>query len=54
MAVQAMKDGAVDFLPKPFDDQDLLDSVDRALDKHQNRREERAPASPRSRPGSIA
>jgi FixJ family two-component response regulator len=34
MAVQAMKDGAVDFLPKPFDDQDLLDSVERALQHH--------------------
>lgn len=34
MAVQAMKDGAVDFLPKPFDDQDLLDSVERALEHH--------------------
>ena len=30
-----MKDGAVDFLPKPFDDQDLLDSVDRALQHHE-------------------
>jgi FixJ family two-component response regulator len=35
MAVKAMKDGAVDFLPKPFDDQDLLDSVERALVDHQ-------------------
>ena len=34
MAVRAMKDGAVDFLPKPFDDQDLLDSVERALESH--------------------
>jgi FixJ family two-component response regulator len=39
MAVQAMKDGAVDFLPKPFDDQDLLDSVERALQHHENIRE---------------
>lgn len=39
MAVQAMKDGAVDFLPKPFDDQDLLDSVERALKHHQGIRE---------------
>ncbi len=37
MAVQAMKDGAVDFLPKPFDDQDLIDSVERALEYHRNR-----------------
>ncbi len=39
MAVQAMKDGAVDFLPKPFDDQDLIDSVERALAHHRNVRE---------------
>ncbi len=31
MAVKAMKDGAQDFLPKPFHDQDLLDSINRAL-----------------------
>lgn len=35
MAVQAMKDGAVDFLPKPFHDQDLIDAVKRALDGYQ-------------------
>jgi len=38
MAVQAMKDGAVDFLPKPFDDQDLIDSVERALQHHRDLR----------------
>ena len=31
MSVQAMKKGAVDFLPKPFDDGDLLDAVKEAL-----------------------
>lgn len=31
MAVQAMKDGAFDFLPKPFRDQDLLDRINGAL-----------------------
>ena len=31
MSVQAMKKGAVDFLPKPFDDDDLLDAVKEAL-----------------------
>lgn len=38
MAVQAMKDGAVDFLPKPFEEQDLLDSVARALEHHRQTR----------------
>ena len=31
MAVQAMKDGAFDFLQKPFRDQDLLDRINSAL-----------------------
>ena len=31
MSVQAMKDGAVNFLSKPFDDEQLLDSVHEAL-----------------------
>jgi two-component system response regulator FixJ len=31
MAVQAMKSGALDFVTKPFDDQKLLDSVQRVL-----------------------
>ena len=31
MAVQAMKDGAFDFLTKPFRDQDLLDNINNAL-----------------------
>ena len=31
MSVQAMKKGAVDFLPKPFDDDELLDAVKDAL-----------------------
>ncbi len=32
MAVEAMKDGAFDFIQKPFRDQDLLDRVNRALE----------------------
>ncbi len=31
MSVKAMKAGAIDFLPKPFHDQDMLDAVMRAL-----------------------
>ncbi len=31
MAVQAMKDGAFEFIQKPFRDQDLLDSINHAL-----------------------
>ena len=33
MSVRAMKAGAVDFLLKPFDDQDLLDAVYRAIER---------------------
>jgi RNA polymerase sigma factor (sigma-70 family) len=40
MAVEAMRHGAFDFLPKPFRDQDLLDRVQKALDKdNRNRRQ---------------
>lgn len=31
MAVQAMRQGAIDFIQKPFRDQDLLDRVNKAL-----------------------
>jgi len=40
MSVKAMKAGAIDFLPKPFRDQDMLDAVTRALDQDRKRREE--------------
>jgi len=40
MAVEAMQHGAFDFLPKPFRDQDLLDRVQRALEKDANNRRE--------------
>ena len=33
MTVRAMKSGAVEFLTKPFRDQDLLDAVNQALDR---------------------
>ena len=39
MSVRAMKAGAVDFLPKPFRDQDLLDAVTRAVERDRKRRE---------------
>jgi FixJ family two-component response regulator len=39
MTVKAMKAGAVEFLTKPFREQDLLDAVQIALDDHRRRRE---------------
>jgi FixJ family two-component response regulator len=38
MSVQAMKAGAVDFLTKPFRDQEMLDAVIRALERDEKRR----------------
>jgi FixJ family two-component response regulator len=38
MTVRAMKGGAIDFLTKPFRDQELLDAVSIALDRDQKRR----------------
>ncbi len=59
MAVQAMKDGALDFLTKPFRDQDLLDRINTALkqdaenraaiDKHADLRRRVESLSPRER-----
>jgi FixJ family two-component response regulator len=40
MSVKAMKAGAIDFLPKPFRDQDMLDAVMRAFDQDRKRRAE--------------
>jgi FixJ family two-component response regulator len=42
MSVRAMKAGAIDFLTKPFRDQDLLDAVVRALDRDRKRRKDEA------------
>lgn len=39
MTVRAMKAGAIDFLPKPFRDQDMLDAVASALEVDRKRRE---------------
>jgi len=41
LSVRAMKAGAVDFLQKPFEDQDLLDAVQRAIEKDGRAREDR-------------
>jgi FixJ family two-component response regulator len=38
MSVRAMKRGAVDFLPKPFRDQDMLDAVTAAIERDRRRR----------------
>lgn len=38
MTVQAMKAGAVDFLTKPFRDQDMLDAVTAAIERDRQRR----------------
>jgi len=40
MSVRAMKDGAMDFLIKPFRDQDLLDAVQQALERDRRRQED--------------
>jgi RNA polymerase sigma factor (sigma-70 family) len=40
MSVRAMKAGAVEFLTKPFRDQDLLDAVRIALERDRGRREQ--------------
>jgi FixJ family two-component response regulator len=39
MSVKAMKAGAIDFLTKPFRDQDILDAVTRAIERDQKRRD---------------
>ena len=40
MSVRAMKSGAVEFLTKPFRDQDLLEAVRAAIDRDRARREQ--------------
>jgi len=39
MTVRAMKAGAIDFLTKPFRDQDMLDAVAQAIERDRRRRE---------------
>jgi len=41
MSVRAMKEGAVEFLPKPFRDQDLLDAIQHAIEIDRAARQER-------------
>jgi FixJ family two-component response regulator len=42
MTVKAMKSGAVEFLTKPFRDQDLLDAINQALDRDRTIREQQS------------
>jgi FixJ family two-component response regulator len=42
MTVRAMKAGAVEFLSKPFRDQELLDAIDVAIERHRTQRRETA------------
>lgn len=54
MAVQAMKDGAFDFLQKPFRDQDLIDRINAALKQDaENRRNVDRLADLRHRYGTL-
>src|ERR1700683_2295459 len=41
MTVRAMKAGAVEFLTKPFRDQDLLDAIQQALERDRQTRDQR-------------
>ena len=54
MTVRAMKDGAVEFLTKPFRDQDLLDAIHLALDRARAAGVQRAESEAlRSRYGAL-
>src|SRR6202042_3731736 len=55
MSVQAMKGGAIEFLTKPFRDQELLDGIQLGLSRDRVRREnEKALADLRERFGSLS
>jgi FixJ family two-component response regulator len=42
MSVRAMKAGAIEFLTKPFRDQDLIDAIQHGIERHKAARQERA------------
>ncbi len=42
MTVRAMKAGAIEFLTKPFRDQDLLDAIQAGIEKDRKRRQDQA------------
>src|SRR5580700_709188 len=55
MAVQAMKGGAIEFLTKPFRDQELLDAIQLGLSRDRDRREnEKTLATLRERFASLS
>ena len=55
MTVQAMKGGAIEFLTKPFRDQELLEAIQLGLSRDRARREnEKASAALRERFGSLS
>jgi len=55
MSVRAMKAGAVDFLPKPFRDQDMIDAVTAAVERDlQRRAADNAVADVRDRFASLS
>jgi FixJ family two-component response regulator len=55
MTMQAMKGGAIEFLTKPFRDQDLLDAIQLGLSRDRVRREnEKALATLRERFASLS
>ena len=55
MSVRAMKAGAVDFLPKPFRDQDMIDAITAAIERDRERRAaDNATADMRDRYASLS